>query len=72
MKLKVGEDYLTKCGNTVTCYRESDEGFWCRYTKVIEGHEALLDIESWNKQLWSEGGSWAKYSGGIHDIIKIA
>ena len=71
MQLKVGEDYLTKCGNTVTCFRESDEGFWCRYVKVIEGHESLIDIEELTKQLWSENGLWVKYPGGIHDIVKV-
>ena len=71
MKLKVGENYLTKCGNTVTCFREAPQGFWCRYEKVIEGHQALMDIDSWNNQLWSEGGSWVENPGGIHDIIRL-
>lgn len=70
MNLKVGKKYLTKCGNTVTCFRKDEEGFWCRYEKVIVGHEALLDIEDWTKQRWSESGSWLKHPGGIHDIVK--
>ena len=71
MKLEVGENYLTKCGNTVYCFRKCDEGYWCRYLKVIDGHENLMNIEIWNNQLWSEDGSWVGFPGGIHDIIKI-
>ena len=72
MKLQVGEEYLTKCGNTVACFRRDQEGFWCKYLKVIVGHESLIEIEGWNNQLWLEDGSWAKYPGGIHDIIKVS
>ncbi len=68
MTLEVGVSYLTKCGNTLICYATAPDEFeyWCVYTTVIEGHEALQG----KKQLWADSGYWIKYPQGIHDIVK--
>ena len=66
MKLEVGQEYLTKSGNVVRCVAKVDKRTICRYTKVIEGHESLME----EAQNWRENGEWLQYPGGIHDIVE--
>ena len=65
MKLEVGKKYVTKSSNVVRCVAKVDGKCICRYTKVIEGHEGLMD----KAQNWAENGEWSQYPGGIHDIV---
>lgn len=64
--LKVGAKYVTKSENIVKCVAKLDDYNICRYTKVIDGHESLMD----KAENWGENGKWLQFPGGIHDIVK--
>lgn len=67
MKLQVGDEYITKCGNIVRCIHRFENGtYHGQYVKTIEGHESLKGLN----QNWQEDGKWTKFPGGIHDIVK--
>jgi len=67
--IEVGRRYITKCGNIIRCiHRFENDTYLGQYEKTIEGHESLTGLN----QIWQENGKWARFPGGIHDIVKAA